>query len=71
MHLNDVTTYQLKAENSGVEWCKHGAHKAKSVIHSRDDVSEAKKNQILWYKYILQHRQQSIHLSNNHFLDVT
>ena len=51
MQLNDVTTYQLKAENSGVEWCKQGTHKAKYIIHSRDDVSEAKKNQILWYKY--------------------
>ena len=71
MQLNDATTFQLKAENSAVEWCKQGTHKAKYIIHSRDDVSEAKKNQILWYKYILQHRQQSINLSNNHFLDVT
>ena len=52
MQLNDVTTYQLKAENSAVEWCKQGTHKAKSIIYSRDDVSQAKKNEILWYKYI-------------------
>ena len=67
MQLNDVTTFQLKAENSAVEWCKQGTHKAKSIIYSRDDVSQAKKNEILWYKYVLQHRQQSINLSNNHF----
>ena len=52
MQLNDVTTYQLKAENSAVEWCKQGTHKAKSIIYSKDDVSQAKKNEILWYKYI-------------------
>ena len=52
MYLNDVTTYQLKAENSAVEFCKQGTHKAKSIIYSRDDVSQAKKNEILWYKYI-------------------
>ena len=52
MQLNDVTTYQLKAENSAVEWCKQGTHKAKSIIYSRNDVSQAKKNEILWYKYI-------------------
>ena len=52
MQLNNVTTYQLKAENSAVEWCKQGTHKAKSIIYSRDDVSQAKKNEILWYKYI-------------------
>ena len=52
MQLNDVTTYQLKAENSAVEWCKQGTHKAKSIIYSRDDVSQAKKNEILLYKYI-------------------
>ena len=52
MQLNDVTTYQLKAENSAVEWCKQGTHKAKSIIYSGDDVSQAKKNEILWYKYI-------------------
>ena len=52
MQLNDVTTYQLKAENSAVEWCKQGTHKAKSIIYSKDDVSQAKKNEILFYKYI-------------------
>ena len=52
MQLNDVTTYQLKAENSAVEWCKQGTHKAKSIIYSKDDVSQAKKNEILLYKYI-------------------
>ena len=52
MQLNNVTTYQLKAENSAVEWCKQGTHKAKSIIYSGDDVSQAKKNEILWYKYI-------------------
>ena len=67
MQLNDVTTYQLKAENSGVEWCKQGTHKAKSIIYSRDDVSEAS----CGISTFLQHRQQSINLSNNHFLDVT
>ena len=47
MQLNDVTTSQLKAEHSAVEWCKQGTHKAKSIIYSRDDVSQAKKNEIL------------------------
>ena len=52
MQLIDLTIYQLEAEYSGLVWCKQGTHKAKSIIHSRDDVSEAKKDKILWYKYI-------------------
>ena len=67
MQLNDATTFQLKAENSAVEWCKQGSHKAKSIIYSKDDVSEAS----CGISTFLQHRQQSINLSNNHFLDVT
>ena len=67
MQLNDATTFQLKAENSAVEWCKQGSHKAKSIIYSKDDVFEAS----CGISTFLQHRQQSINLSNNHFLDVT
>ena len=42
-------------------------HRVKFHFYSRNDVSEAS----CGISTFLQHRQQSINLSNNHFLDVT